>query len=169
MEADVLRQFRDALRGEFARRFPRSEAAFDARDGHLLDDVSHAMRWNDPFMPIVRRATGAAIEDLDGHRLVDYWQGHFTNILGHNPPLVIRALSAALDDGRGLQSGMLHEVENEVAGLVCRSTGTETTRLTTSGTLGTFYSVVLARAFTGRARVLKVAGVRRGMVSPSCH
>ena len=90
--------------------------------------------------------------------MVDYWQGHFTNILGHNPPLVIRALSAALDDGRGLQSGMLHEVENEVAGLVCRSTGTETTRLTTSGTLGTFYSVVLARAFTGRARVLKVAG-----------
>jgi glutamate-1-semialdehyde 2,1-aminomutase len=157
-EVDTLERFQASLEGEFARRFPRSRAAFEARRGHLLDDVSHAMRWNDPFMPLVRQARGAAIEDLDGHRIVDYWQGHFTNVLGHNPPLVTEALAAALGEGRGLQSGMLHEIEEETAELICGCTGTETLRFTTSGSLGTFYSVLLARAFTGRDHVLKVSG-----------
>ncbi len=156
--ADKLRRFRESLAGEFARRFPRSKAFFDSRRGPLLDDVSHALRWTEPFMPVTRRAAGPAIEDLDGHRIVDYWQGHFTNILGHNPPLVTEALATALDGGRGLQSGMLHEVEAEVAAAICGRTGMETLRFTTSGTLGTFYSVVLARAATGRDRVLKISG-----------
>jgi len=157
-EAEALRRFRESLQEEFARRFPRSRAALAARRGQLLDDVSHAMRWAEPFMPIVAGARGPAIDDLDGHRLVDYWQGHFTNVLGHNPAIVRDALSAALDDGRGLQSGMLHEVENEVAELICRCTDTESMRLTTSGSLGTFYSALLARSFTGRDLVLKVSG-----------
>lgn len=124
----------------------------------MLDHTSHAIRWNDPFMPVVDRAQGAIVEDLDGHRLVDYWQGHFTNILGHNPPLVREALARALGEGRGLQSGMLHEIEGRVSDLLCKRTGCETLRLTTSGSLGTFYAVVLARAFTGREQVLKVSG-----------
>ena len=51
----------------------------------VLDGTSHAIRWNDPYMPVVRGAEGPVIEDLDGHRIVDYWQGHFANLLGHNP------------------------------------------------------------------------------------
>jgi glutamate-1-semialdehyde 2,1-aminomutase len=157
-QADTLRRFRETLQDEFARRFPRSLEFIDSRGGQLLDHVSHAMRWTDPFMPIVAKAEGPAVVDLDGHRIVDYWQGHFANILGHNPPVVTRALAQALSDHRGLQSGMLHEVEAEVAELICGRTGTETLRFTTSGSLGTFYSVVLARAFTGREKVLKVSG-----------
>jgi glutamate-1-semialdehyde 2,1-aminomutase len=157
-EISALRRFRESLQDEFARRFPRSRAFLDGRGERLLDHVSHAMRWTDPFMPLMRKARGPAVEDLDGHRIVDYWQGHFANILGHNPPLVTEALSAALTEGRGLQSGMLHEVEAEAAKLICDCTGTETLRFTTSGSLGTFYSVVLARAFTGRDRVLKASG-----------
>jgi glutamate-1-semialdehyde 2,1-aminomutase len=53
---------------------------------------------------------------------------------------------------------MIHEVEAELAQTIGRATGAETTRLTTSGSLGTFYAVLLARAFTGRDRVLKISG-----------
>ncbi len=157
-ETTKVQRFREALEQEYASRFPRSEARFVRDGGHLLDHVSHALRWNEPFMPLVGRAEGPVVEDLDGHRIVDYWQGHFTNILGHNPPLIREALLEALGDGRGLQSGMLHEVEAEVAELICERTGSETLRFTTSGSLGTFYAVVLARAFTRRDRVLKVFG-----------
>lgn len=156
--ASRVERFALTLADEFARRFPRSRAAFDADPGYLLDHSSHAMRWSDPFMPIARRAQGAAFEDLDGHRIIDYWQGHFANVLGHNPPLVTEALGRLLSDGRGLQSGMLHELESEVAQLICEATGMETLRFTTSGTLGTLYATMLARAFTGRQRVLKIAG-----------
>lgn len=154
----ALQGYRRQLDLEFARRFPRSKAHYERHAGALLDDTSHAMRWVGPFMPIVRLAAGARVEDLDGHRILDYWQGHFTNVLGHNPALIRDALARTLDSGRGLQSGMVHELEAELAATICRLTGSETLRFTTSGSLGTFYAAVLARAFTGRDRVLKVSG-----------
>ena len=157
-QGDLVQRFREDLRQEYAKRFPRSKAHFERDSGHLLDHVSHALRWNEPFMPLVSRAEGPVVEDLDGHRIIDYWQGHFTNILGHNPPRIRESLLEALADSRGLQSGMLHEVEAEVAELICERTGSETLRFTTSGSLGTFYAVVLARAFTRRDLVLKVGG-----------
>jgi len=157
-EERTTQQFRKALVEEYGKRFPRSQACLERYERSVLDHTSHAIRWNEPFMPVVAKADGPIVEDLDGHRLVDYWQGHFANILGHNPPLIRETLAAALREGRGLQTGMLHEVEGEVAELLCRRTNTETLRLTTSGSLGTFYAVVLARAFTGRELVLKVSG-----------
>ncbi len=154
----TLRDYRRSLEDEFARRFPRSRAHHQRYGKALLDGTSHAMRWTPPFMPVAQRAAGPAIEDLDGHRILDYWQGHFTNILGHNPAPIREALVSALAEGRGLQSGMIHELEGEVAATICRMTGCQTLRFTTSGSLGTFYAAVLARAFTGRDRVLKVSG-----------
>jgi glutamate-1-semialdehyde 2,1-aminomutase len=156
--SDARRRLLDALEHEYARRFPRSEASLGRSSDVMLDGTSHAIRWNFPFMPVVAKAAGSVIEDLDGHRIIDYWQGHFANVLGHNPPRILQALRETLDDGRGLQSGMLHEIEGEVCELIARCTGTEKVRLTTSGSLGTFYSVLLARAFTGRDRVVKIAG-----------
>jgi len=154
----VEREYRRALEEEFARRFPRSMAHHAKHRRVLLDGTSHAMRWAPPFVPVIRASRGAVIEDLDGHLILDYWQGHFANILGHNPAPIREALGRALDDGRGLQSGMVHPLEAELADTICRLTGSETVRFTTSGTLGTFYGAVLARAFTGRDRVLKVSG-----------
>ena len=53
---------------------------------------------------------------------------------------------------------MLHEVEARVAELICNCTGAESVRVTTSGSLGTFYAALLCRAETGRDCVLKVTG-----------
>jgi glutamate-1-semialdehyde 2,1-aminomutase len=156
--SESVQKFRDRLNAEYERRFPRSRAWFESGGKRVLDGTSHAIRWNDPFMPLARRASGAAIVDIDGHRLLDYWQGHFANLHGHNPVFIREALAETLVDGRGLQSGMLHEIEGEVSELICEMTASETVRLTTSGSLGTFYAMMLARAFTGRDRVLKVGG-----------
>ena len=154
----ALAAFKERLAAEYEREYPRSAAHHRAHAQHLLDGCSHAVRWNDPFMPVTVRAAGAQVEDLDGHVFVDYWQGHFANLLGHNPPLIRDALARALDEGRGLQTGMLHELEARVAELIVRCTGAESVRVTTSGSLGTFYAALLCRGFTGRDRVLKVKG-----------
>jgi glutamate-1-semialdehyde 2,1-aminomutase len=157
MPTERLTRFRAKLQQEYERRFPASKAWYE-RGGALLDHTSHAIRWNEPFMPVARRTRGAIVEDLDGNEHLDYWQGHFANILGHNPAVVLDALSETLADGRGLQSGMVHEIEEEVASVIASRTGTESVRLTTSGSLGTFYATLLSRAFTGRRIVLKVSG-----------
>lgn len=151
-------EFRLALKRDFEARFPKSAAICERRARTLLDQSSHAVRWGEPFQVTVAKAEGAAIVDLDGHRIVDYWQGHYANVLGHNPAIVREALIEALERGRGLQSGMIHAIEGEVAELVARQTATDVVRFTTSGALGTFYAVLLARAFTGRTRVVKAAG-----------
>jgi glutamate-1-semialdehyde 2,1-aminomutase len=145
------------LSARLADRFPRSYDRTVARGAALLDQTSHAVRWNEPFMVTVARCDGAAIHELGGERLIDYWQGHFANLLGHNPPHVRAALQTTLADGRGLQSGMLHDVESEFAELLVSRTGTETLRFCTSGALATFYAVLLARGFTGRRGVVKAA------------
>jgi len=151
-------KFRAELEKEFRAKFPRSAALCETRGRTLLDQCSHAVRWNEPFQVTVAKAEGAAVHDLDGHRIVDYWQGHYANLLGHNPGFVREALIDALRGGRGLQSGMVHAIEGEVAELIAARTATDVVRFTTSGALGTFYAVLLARAFTKRSLVLKVAG-----------
>ena len=154
----ALAAFRQQLNEEYERRYPRSSAHFQRSSGPLLDGCSHAVRWNDPFMPVIERAAGSRVTDLDGHEFIDYWQGHFSNLLGHNPEPIRSALAAALEDGRGLQSGMLHEIEARVSELICACTAAESVRVTTSGSLGTFYASLLCRAATGRECVLKVTG-----------
>jgi glutamate-1-semialdehyde 2,1-aminomutase len=146
------------LLAEYERRFPRS-AALDRRGSAVMvDGGSHGVRLNRPFPVRISGAHGAYLRDVDGHDILDYWQGHFANILGHAPAVVTRALVESLDSGRGLQLGMTDELQIETAELLSNAVHAEKLRFTTSGTLATMYATMLARAFTGRDLVLKAAG-----------
>jgi glutamate-1-semialdehyde 2,1-aminomutase len=146
------------LREEYARRNPRS-AELQARAlRHLVDGGSHTLRLLEPFPPRIAEARGAFVTDEDGHRILDFWQGHYANLLGHNPPELLGALQEGLAAGGGLQTGFTDRLQVETAELLCRLTGTERVRFTTSGALTTMYAVLLARASTGRDRIMKVGG-----------
>ncbi len=146
------------LSEEYTRRFPVS-AALQQRAGNvLMDGGSHSLRLIDPFPPRVAAAQGARITVEDGHSILDFWQGHYANILGHNPPVIKEALSAHFSGGQGLQTGFVERLQVETAEIICRQTGMDKIRFTTSGTLATMYAVLLARAFTGRDKVMKVGG-----------
>jgi glutamate-1-semialdehyde 2,1-aminomutase len=142
----------------YQRRAPRSAALQERALRHLIDGGSKSPRLIEPFPPRIRRASGSTVEDEDGHQILDFWQGHYVNLLGHNPPVITQALRAALGDGAGLQTGFTDRLQIEVAELLCRQTKMERIRFTTSGTLATMFSIMLARAFTGRTWVLKVGG-----------
>ncbi len=146
------------LAQEYARYAPRSAALNQEATNYLIDGGSHAVRLISPFPPRIVSAQGAWIRDEDGHAILDFWQGHLGNILGHNPEVVTSALAQALDDGFGLQTGFTDRLQVEVAEIVCRQTGAERVRFTTSGSLATMYAIMLARAFTGRDLVMKVGG-----------
>ncbi len=148
----------DELSAEYAKRFPRSEALHREACRFLVDGGSHALRLMKPFPPRIASAKGGRIRDEDGHDILDFWQGHMANVLGHNPEVVTSALAEAFAEGFGLQVGMTDRLQVEVAEILCRRTGAERVRLTTSGSLAGMYAVMLARAFTGRDLVLKVGG-----------
>jgi len=123
-----------------------------------VDGGSHALRLIQPFPPRIVAAQGARITDEDGHDILDFWQGHLANILGHNPEVVTSVLARAFADGFGLQTGFTDRLQVETAEILCRQTGAERVRFTTSGTLATMYAILLARAFTERDMVMKVGG-----------
>jgi glutamate-1-semialdehyde 2,1-aminomutase len=143
---------------EYSRRSPRSAALHNDANKNLVDGGSHSLRLTQPFPPRIVAAQGGWVTDEDGHDILDFWQGHMANVLGHNPAVVTSELAHAFEGGFGLQLGMADRLQAEVAEILCRQTGADRVRLTTSGTLATMYAVLLARAFTGRELVLKVGG-----------
>ena len=146
------------LAQEYAQYAPTSATLNQRAEQHLVDGGSHTVRLIWPFPPRIVSAEGAWIKDEDGHAILDFWQGHLGNILGHNPAIVTSALSRSLDGGFGLQTGFADRLQVEVAEILCRQTGAERVRFTTSGSLATMYAIMLARAFTGRHLVMKVGG-----------
>jgi len=143
---------------EYEAKFAKSKAAHARAGEVLVDGVSHAARLFEPYPFRAAAAKGARVYDIDGNELIDFWQGHYANILGHNPAVVREALTKALKLGSGLQTGIPEERQAEFSLALAEATGSERVRLTTSGTLATMYAIMLSRAFTGRNLVVKVSG-----------
>jgi len=142
----------------YARHAPQSARLNEQAKRCLVDGGSHSLRLTEPFPPRIASSHGAWLTDEDGHRILDFWQGHFANILGHNPEVVTSALIAALENDVGLQAGFTDRFQVEAAEILCRQTGSERVRFTSSGTLATMYAVLLSFAYTGRERAMKVGG-----------
>ncbi len=148
----------DALCQEYEEKFVNSARAHARAREILVDGVSHGARLFEPYPFRVQSAEGAYVSDIDGHRIIDFWQGHYANILGHNPAVIRRTLVQELEHGWGLQTGLPEERQTEFAQALARATGNERVRLTTAGTLATMYAIMLSRAYTQRQIVVKVAG-----------
>jgi glutamate-1-semialdehyde 2,1-aminomutase len=111
----------------------------------------------------VERAAGAELTDVDGNTYVDYVCSWGPLILGHAHPVVLAAVADAA--ARGTTFGAPTTGEVELAELVAhRMPAVDMLRMTSSGTEATMSAVRLARAATGREKVLKFAGAYHGHV-----
>ncbi len=146
------------LADAYAQHSPQSKMLHEKALKVQVDGGSHSLRLIQPFPPRIATAQGAWLKDEDGHNLLDFWQGHLANIQGHNPEVVTLTLARAFAAGFGLQTGFTDRLQVETAEILCRQTGAERVRFTTSGTLATMYATMLSRACTGRTLVMKVGG-----------
>src|SRR2546421_567024 len=114
-----------------------------------------------PFF--VARAEGAKIWDVDGNEYIDYVGSWGPAILGHAPKVVIDAVREAAT--RGLSFGIPNPLEIELAELICAwMPSIEKIRMVNSGTEATMSCIRLARAFTGRDKIIKFDGCYHGHV-----
>jgi glutamate-1-semialdehyde 2,1-aminomutase len=106
---------------------------------------------------------GSRIRDVDGDEYVDYVCSWGPLILGHAYPSVIEAVTRAARRGTSFGAPTAGEVElaEQIAE---RIPSIEMVRMTSSGTEATMSALRLARAVTGRSRVLKFAGAYHGHV-----
>jgi glutamate-1-semialdehyde 2,1-aminomutase len=104
---------------------------------------------------------GACLWDVDGNRYVDYVLSWGPLILGHAHPAVVDALSAAA--ARGTSYGAPTALETELAELVVDMVpSVEMVRFVNSGTEATLSALRLARAYTGRHKIIKFEGCYHG-------
>ena len=119
--------------------------------------ITHDARLQDPYGPFIARAAGGHKWDVDGNRYVDFYGGHGALILGHAHPQITAAIAAAAAEGT--QFGASHPREVAWAAQIRRMVPScERLRFTSSGTEATLMAVRLARAFTGRAKLLRFTG-----------
>lgn len=110
---------------------------------------------------VMDRGEGAYLFDVDGHRYIDYLAAFGPLVLGHSHPRVVAAVNHAMAAGPLL--GTPHPDEIRLAEELTRSVrGLDQVRFTTTGTEAVMSVIRLARAFTGRSRVIKFEGAYHG-------
>jgi glutamate-1-semialdehyde 2,1-aminomutase len=131
----------------------RAAAARQVLPGGLV----HDSRRLDPYPVYVSRAAGSRKWDVDGNEYVDYYGGHGALLLGHCRAEVMAAVHRQLD--LGTHYGACHELEVTWAEQVQRLVPcAERVRFTSSGTEANLMALRLARAYTGRPKLVRFRG-----------
>jgi glutamate-1-semialdehyde 2,1-aminomutase len=137
----------------------RVRAQYERACDYLAGGVSASTRLNRALghPMLFDRAAGCRVWDLDGLEYLDLCCSHGATLLGHGDPEVRRAVEAAL--ARGAACSYENELHAGLARLLCETVPCcERVRFTGSGSEATMHCLRLARAFTGRTRLLKFEG-----------
>jgi glutamate-1-semialdehyde 2,1-aminomutase len=129
----------------------------------MVKGVSSNFRyWDTENTPVVAKAKGARIWDADGNEYIDYRLGWGPIILGHADERVNQAVHAVIDQGTTFAATT--ELEVIVAEKMTKMVpGLELLRFTNTGTEATMHSIRVARAYTGREKIIKFEGAFHGM------
>jgi glutamate-1-semialdehyde 2,1-aminomutase len=135
----------------------RSKELYERAKKVMPGGISHRYRYIAPHPFFMKAGEGSRIRDVDGNEYIDLWMGHFAHILGHNPPVFKEAFAEVAQ--AGTHWGIVHEYQVRFAELIQEIVPcAEKMIFGVSGTEATMYAVRLARAFTGKNTILKVAG-----------
>jgi glutamate-1-semialdehyde 2,1-aminomutase len=144
--------------------FKRSRELFEQAQRYLVGGVDSPVRafkavGGTPLF--IQRGKGSRIYDADGNVLVDYVGSWGPLILGHCHPRVMSAAKQAV--GRGSSFGAPTKLEITLAQMISEAIpSVELVRFVTSGTEATMSAIRLARAFTGKNKIVKFAGCYHG-------
>jgi glutamate-1-semialdehyde 2,1-aminomutase len=117
--------------------------------------------WGDDSTPYVEKGKGGYLWDVDGNRYIDYRMAFGPIILGHAYDEVDAYVIEEMK--KGLLFAMTSELEIAVADkIVAMCPGVEMVRLACSGTEATMHALRVARAYTGREKVIKFEGMYHG-------
>ena len=147
-------------------RYARSAALFAEACELVPGGVNSTARavWSgwDPHPIFIQHGEGAHVVDADGNRYVDYLLGLGPMLLGHRPEKVTKAVVEAIEK-RGTMFALPAADETSLARkIIAAVPSLDKVRLCNTGTEAVLYAVRLARAFTGRGKVIRFEGMYHG-------
>ena len=154
VDRGALRRRLAAERERWALEHPRSRQAFERGARSLLGGVpmSWMRKWAGGFPPVVAEAHGATVVDVDGRRYADLCLGDTGAMAGHAPLPVAEAI--ARQAARGFTTMLPGEDAAWVGEELARRFGLPLWQLTLSATDANRFAIRIARAVTGRSRIL---------------
>src|SRR5260370_36891 len=153
----------DALEREiktYERRTPRSREAHQKTAQRVPLGVASNYRYYPPYPISAKEGHGGRIQDVDGNEYIDHNLCYGALMAGHCHPAVMKAVRERLETGTLF--GMPHSMELELAEEICARFPVEMVRFGNSGTEVTMHSLRLARAATGRSKIIKMEGGYHG-------
>jgi len=144
----------------YKKRTPRSQEAHAKAAKRVPLGVASNYRFYDPYPLFVAEGQGGHIRDLDGNDYIDHNLCYGALMAGHGHPAVIRAVEKQMK--LGTLFGMCHGMELELADEICARFPVDMVRFNNSGNEATMFAIRLARAATGRMRIVKMEGGYHG-------
>src|SRR5436853_1991750 len=152
---------------EYRARTTRSAQLYAEAREVIPAGLTHDSRTLLPYPIYIERAAGSRKWDVDGNEYVDYFGGHGALILGHNHPAVVEAVTAQVP--KGAHYGASHALEVEWAEIIHQLIpSAERVRFTISGTEATHLALRIARAFTGKSKIIRFASHFHGWHDHVC-
>jgi glutamate-1-semialdehyde 2,1-aminomutase len=145
----------------FERRTPKSAEAHKKNLKRIPLGVASNYRAYDPYPIFVQEGKGGRFRDLDGNEYIDHNLCFGALMAGHCHPAVMKAVEKRLSTGT--MFGMPHNMEWELAEEICTRFPVEMCRFGNSGTEVTMHTIRLARAATGRDKIIKFEGGYHGL------
>ena len=152
----------------YAAKRPLSADWFKRARAVLGGGAGHDLRHFEPMPLYIERGVGGRKWDVDGNEYIDFLGGNGALLLGHAHPDIVAAITETV--GRGTHFGNDHPLHIEWAELVQKLVpSAERVRFVNSGTEATLLAIRLARAFTGRSRILRFEGHFHGWHDDVVH
>jgi amino acid adenylation domain-containing protein len=154
----------DELTARYTAKTPGSKRSTQAHRPVLADPRAASgfrSEWKEMVYPIVcTRAAGSKIWDIDGNEYIDLVNGYGQTAFGHAPPFVVAAVKQQLDLGFAI--GPQAEFAGKVAALFAELTGNERVTFCNTGSEAVMAGLRVARAVTGRSKVVVFNGAYHG-------
>lgn len=153
---------RDKIERNYIENHRKSEKYFKWGQQVFPGGMPRNMQFHRPFPIVVERGEGSNLIDLDGNQYIDFCNNFSSLILGHAHPLVLEAVQNAIS--RGTVHSNPTPVQYELAENLCnRIPSIDQIRFVNSGTEAGMWVIRLARAFTGKNKIIKMEGGYHGL------
>lgn len=159
-----LKKLRDIK--DYEKRYPKSKAIFLDAQNYIPGGANSTARtlfsgW-DPFPLAVEYGEGSKIKDVDGNTYIDYLLGLGPCLLGHRHPEVTEAVTKHINEV-GTCFALTSELDSTVAKKLTKAVKSfDKVRLSNSGTEAVEYCLRLARAYTGKKKIIRFEGMYHG-------
>jgi len=146
----------------YQKRAPRSKQLWERARKVMPMGTASNSRMYEPYPIYIDHAEGSRVWDVDGNEYLDHNLSFGAMVVGHRNPAVMNAVAKQLTIGT--MYGISHPLECELAEEICRRFPfLDRVRFSNSGTESTLHALRLAKAFTGKPKIVKMEGAYHGL------